>query len=215
LRAWNLPYTDGILSEDAVYLARLSKEWNLTLPRETPDRLLAFVTRMMEWNVHINLTGAESAHEVVGEHLIDSFAMTRFLKEGCTVADVGAGGGLPGIPLAILRPDIHLTMIEPRAKRVAFLRGSVHEFGLGGVEVLRCRSEEAEDHSFDTSASRATFRPDEWLVEGRRLAKHDGVVLVFTNEPWSPNDSSGRLVDSVCYASRSGRTRWIGAFCFT
>jgi 16S rRNA (guanine527-N7)-methyltransferase len=210
-----VPYTAEVLSEEATYLEQLARQWNLGFSTDAQGRLLTFVSRMLEWNARINLTGAKSAGELVIEHLVDSFAMTHFLPTGSSVVDVGAGGGLPGIPLAVLRPDLRLTMVEPRAKRVAFLRTVAHELGLRSVEILRCRSEELEASSFDICASRATFPPEEWLAIGMALAKPGGTTMVFANQPWAPTNTSARLVDSVQYACGGTRSRWMGAFCFT
>jgi 16S rRNA (guanine527-N7)-methyltransferase len=208
-------YTGEVLSEEADLLQGFSLAWNLTLSAGACDRLLTFVSRLLEWNARINLTGARSRQDLLNEHLIDSFVMTRFLPAGCSLADVGAGGGLPGIPLAILRPDIRLTMVEPRAKRVAFLRTVSYELGLESIEILRGRSDELAPGFFDTCASRATFPPEEWLKIGGSLVRAGGQVLLFTNEPWRPPDSTAHLLDSVSYASGGGRPRWMGAFCFT
>jgi 16S rRNA (guanine527-N7)-methyltransferase len=131
------------------------------------------------------------------------------------LADVGSGGGLPGIPLAILRPDLQLTLIEPRAKRVAFLRGVSHELVLRNVKVLRCRSEDVPKASFSGCYSRATFPPAQWLEVGRELVKADGIVIVLANDPWTGSDTSTRLGRSLQYTSGSGRSRWLGSFCFT
>ena len=203
------------MREETAYFEELHREWNLTPSAEAFGRLQNFVSRMLEWNARINLTGAKSRQELVSEHLVDSFAMTRFLPAGCSLADVGAGGGLPGVPLAILRPDVRLTMVEPRAKRVAFLRTVVHELALRNVEILRCRSDELKPRSYDVSASRATFPPAEWLEVGRDLTKPGGLILLFANEPLLAFDPASRLVDSVRYSSGSGRPRWMGSFCFT
>ena len=201
--------------DEANYLHNLAPEWKLTLAPEACDRLLVFVSRMMEWNARINLTGAKSRGELVSEHLIDSFAMTRFLPSSCSVADIGAGGGLPGIPLAILRPDVSLAMVEPRAKRVAFLRSITHELGLRNVLIHRCRCGDLEATGFDACASRATFPPEEWLRVGQGLVRKEGVVLLFANQEWSASDPSILLKESVSYFTGSGRPRWMGAFCFT
>jgi rRNA small subunit methyltransferase G len=86
------------LREEVAYFEELFREWNLTPSADSLNCLQTFVTRLLDWNVRINLTGARSRQELVSEHLVDSFAMTRFLPTGCSLADVGAGGGLPGIP---------------------------------------------------------------------------------------------------------------------
>ena len=209
-----VPYTGKVLIDETDYLEGLAEKWRIALPTESKERLFAFVSRMMEWNARINLTGAKSRDELVSEHLVDSFAMTYFLPGACTVADVGAGGGLPGVPLAILRPDISLAMVEPRAKRVAFLRSVTHELGLRNSLIHRCRCDDLRA-TFDVSASRATFPPEEWLRVGRGLVRVGGSVLLFANQDWSAVDPSVPLRDSVSYTTGSGRPRWMGAFCFT
>ena len=184
------------------------------MPVEVRMRLSLFVSRILEWNARINLTGAKSRDELFGEHLVDSFAVVRFLPQASSVADIGSGGGLPGIPLAILRPDIRLTMIEPRAKRVAFLRAVSHELRLKELSIIRGRVEEACASLVDVCFSRATFPPEEWLEHGRGLVKPSGVVLVFANE-FVSTSSGATLVDSQRYVTGSGRSRWMGAFRFT
>jgi 16S rRNA (guanine527-N7)-methyltransferase len=204
-----------VLPEETAFFEELAQAWDLTPSAERSARLQAFVSRMLEWNARINLTGAKSRQELVGEHLVDSFVISRFLPAGCSLVDIGAGGGLPGIPLAVLRPDVRLTLVEPRAKRVAFLRTVVHELALQSVEVLRCRSDDLKAGAFDVCVSRATFPPEEWLRVGRGLARVGGLVLVLANARLEAADTSARLVNSAEYTTVCGRSRWMGAFCFT
>ena len=113
--------------DELACLARLAEEWKFPLSPEITKRVIEFCRLLIAWNVRVNLTGARTVAEVVGEHVVDAFAMARLVPPGSSVVDVGAGGGLPGVAFAILRPDARLTMVEPRAKRVAFLRTAVRE----------------------------------------------------------------------------------------
>jgi len=210
-----LAYTRPVHLDEEACLARLAHEWELPLAAEMAARLLSFARRLMEWNARINLTGAASVAEVVGEHLVDSFAMARMVPAGSSVIEVGAGGGLPGLPFRILRPDVRLTLVEPRAKKVAFLRTATREFGLVGTEVLRTRSDALDPGRFDVSASRATFTPEEWLTLGLRLVRPGGLVLVFAGNAWTPGISSVSTASAVSYKTAAGRSRWLGAFCST
>jgi len=117
-----LAYTRYVREDELACLARLAEEWKFPLSPETTKRVIEFCRLLIAWNVRVNLTGARTVAEVVGEHVVDAFAMARLVPPGSSVVDVGAGGGLPGVAFAILRPDARLTMVEPRAKRVAFLR---------------------------------------------------------------------------------------------
>jgi 16S rRNA (guanine527-N7)-methyltransferase len=196
-------------------LEKLSREWSFPLTQESLLSLLGFCHHLIEWNAHINLTGAKSVADVLGEHVVDSFAMAQLVPTGASVVDIGAGGGFPGLPFAILRPDAQLVLVEPRAKRVAFLRMATRELGLAGSKVLRARSSDLGDARFDIAASRATFPPEEWLTIGLSLVRRGGTVLVFANEPWRSETSAICLSNSISYTTASGRTRWLGAFCST
>jgi 16S rRNA (guanine527-N7)-methyltransferase len=178
-------------------------------------RVLGFCHLLVQWNAGVNLTGARSVAEVVGEHVVDSFAMARLVPPGSSVVDVGAGGGLPGLPFAIMRPDARITVVEPRAKRVAFLRTAVRELPLTSAEVVRERAAGLHPGAFDVAASRATFPPAEWLSLGLGLVRPEGLVLVFAGQEWRPENSSFRTCDAFGYTTASGRSRWIGAFCST
>jgi 16S rRNA (guanine527-N7)-methyltransferase len=208
-------YTEPVHEDEAACLAKLTEKWKFPLTPEVVARVLGFCRLLMEWNAGVNLTGARSVAEVVGEHLVDSFAMARLVPPGSSVVDVGAGGGLPGLPFAITRPDARVTVVEPRAKRVAFLRTAVREFQLASTEVVRERAEVLGRGGFDVAASRATFPPEEWLGLGLRLVRPGGLVLVFSGQEWHPDELSLHTSDALNYATASGRSRWIGVFCST
>jgi 16S rRNA (guanine527-N7)-methyltransferase len=198
--------------DEAACLARLAEAWKFPLAPETAGRVIGFCRLLIGWNARVNLTGARTVAEVVGEHVVDAFAMARLVPTGSSVVDVGAGGGLPGLAFAILRPDTRLTMVEPRAKRVAFLRTAVRESHLDSTAVFRGRADVLERGGFDIAASRATFPPGEWLSVGLGLVRPGGLVLVFAGDSWSPEDSSLRAASELRYETASGRSLWIGAF---
>ena len=210
-----MPYTGLVLDDEATCLATLAEEWRLPLTPEMVGRVLGFCRLLMQWNASVNLTGSRTVAEVIGEHVVDSLAMARLVPPGSSVVDVGAGGGLPGLPFAIARPDARVTLVEPRAKRVAFLRTAVRELQLGSTEVVRERADGLDPGGFDVAASRATFPPEEWLGLGLGLVRPDGLVLVFAGQAWCPENSSLRTSNALGYITASGRNRWIGAFCST
>lgn len=175
------------------------------------ERIGEFVRLLLKWNVRINLTGARSAEDVVGEHLIDSFAMAGFVPEGARVVDVGSGGGLPAIPLAILRPECFVTMVEPRGKRVAFLRTAVRELGCGHSEVVHGRVDSIPRHVYGVAGSRATFEVSQWLEVARDLVVRDGRIVAFASSA-VPAVSGLALSASVSYLTSGGGRRWAGAY---
>ncbi len=165
-------------------LGALAGGWGVPLSDEQTSRLLAFAVLLVQWNARINLTGARTVEAVVEEHFPDSFAVASVVGDATTVVDVGSGGGLPAIPLAVLCPALRLRMVEPLAKKVAFLRTAVRELGLGGTLAVEARRIEelvgSTGFPVDVALSRATFPPAEWLEVGRRLVRPGGRVLVLT-----------------------------------
>jgi 16S rRNA (guanine527-N7)-methyltransferase len=144
----------------------------------------------VEWNQRIDLTAARSDDELVDLLLADAAAVAKFgrasLRGRCV--DVGSGAGGPGLALALLANQLELTLVEPKAKRVAFLRSVVGELGRADLRVQRARSDEVASGSFDVAISRATFAPAEWLTEGGRLAlSRVWVLLAQGDAPESPD----------------------------
>jgi 16S rRNA (guanine527-N7)-methyltransferase len=173
------------------------------------QRLEKFWSLLLTWNARINLTGARTREELVEEHLPDSLAMARLVPPDARLLDVGSGGGLPALPFAILRPDATVCLVEPRAKRVAFLRTAVRELALT-AEVEAQRVEVFSGWRADVAGSRATFAPSEWLERGRALAPR---VLAFTSGRTEAGEPAGcTLEDQVEYETASDHRRWLGLF---
>ena len=112
----------------------------LGLPAGAEAKLLAYLGLLEKWNRVHNLTAVRETDRMVSHHLLDSLAVVPFFPQGC-VLDVGSGGGLPGIPLAIARPDLEVTLIDSIAKKTAFLVQAKAELGLGNVFVETSRVE--------------------------------------------------------------------------
>ena len=194
---------------------RLAKEWAFPVSKETCERVGLYLTLLLQWNHRVNLTGARELGELVGDHLPDSFALAKLAPLSASVVDIGSGGGLPALPFAILRPDCRVTMVEPRAKRIAFLNMAARSCACGLVKVVRARLEDQPPHAHLVAASRATFCPEDWLKLAPELLSPGGVGIVFAVEPVDPGPSPRRLVDSIRYHTASGAPRWCGSFCFT
>ncbi|MEY2334963.1 16S rRNA (guanine(527)-N(7))-methyltransferase RsmG [Acidithiobacillus ferrianus] len=123
---------------------------------EQRDLLIRYLALLQRWNATHNLTAVRDSREMVSRHLLDSLAVLPHLPTGA-VADIGSGAGLPGIPLAICRPAQAFTLVEPAAKRVAFLRHVIADLGLTCVRVAAQGSEDYHpDPLPDVIVSRAT-----------------------------------------------------------
>jgi 16S rRNA (guanine527-N7)-methyltransferase len=131
------------------------------------------------WSQRVDLAAARSTDELVDLLLADALAISA-ARPGSTGErwfDVGSGIGAPGIPLALLSPA-KMTLVEPRTKRVAFLRTAVGSLGRPDITVSRSRSDEFLAASCEVAVSRATLPPPEWLAEGARLATHSVWLLL-------------------------------------
>jgi 16S rRNA (guanine527-N7)-methyltransferase len=126
----------------------------LDLPQATEARLAAYLALLAKWNRTYNLTAIHDEPRMVTHHLLDSLAVLPHLMDVTTLADVGSGAGLPGIPLAICRPDLQLTSIEASQKKAAFQQQAKIELGLDNVDV-HCGRVEQVVHAFDAVISRA------------------------------------------------------------
>jgi 16S rRNA (guanine527-N7)-methyltransferase len=143
------------------------------------QQLSAYCELAVTWNQRVDLTAARSADELVDLLLADALAICA-ARPGIADErwfDVGSGIGAPGIPLALLAP-IKMTLVEPRTKRVAFLRTAAGALGRPDITVSRARSDEFPAASCDVAVSRATLPPPEWLTEGARLATRSVWLLL-------------------------------------
>jgi 16S rRNA (guanine(527)-N(7))-methyltransferase RsmG len=148
-------------------------------------QLETYFDLMLQWNKAVNLTGAGSMKALVLEHLPDSLALAEVLPVDAKLIDVGSGGGLPAIALKILRPDLALTLVEPRAKRVSFLRTALRQSGITATVVPDRLGDPPQPEllgRFDAAISRATFAPDIWLNLGIPLVRPGGLVVALISD---------------------------------
>jgi 16S rRNA (guanine527-N7)-methyltransferase len=200
------------LSASAPSLEKLAGELGLAVAESQWVDLRAFAELLLLWNARINLTGARSTSELYDDHFPDALVLASVAGAGASVIDVGSGGGLPAVPLAILRPDLKLTLVEPRAKRVAFLRTALRAARRDAV-VLDCRLEDvARAGPFDLAVSRATFAPGEWLAAARDVGRE---ATVLAAAKWGGPSPGWSLTRDVAYRTGRGHPRWLGVYCST
>lgn len=113
----------------------------LALPAEASDRLLAFRDLLYKWNRTYNLTALRDPEQAITHHLLDSLVILPWISAD-RLLDVGSGGGLPGIPLAIARPELEVTMVDAVHKKVSFLQQAAIELGLPRVKAVHGRIED-------------------------------------------------------------------------
>jgi 16S rRNA (guanine527-N7)-methyltransferase len=126
----------------------------LELSPETRIRLQAYLTLLQKWNRVYNLTAVRDPDQMVTHHLLDSLAVLPHLAGVRTLADVGSGGGLPGLILAACRPDLQLTSVESNQKKASFQQQAKIELDLANVSI-HCGRVESMKGYFDAVISRA------------------------------------------------------------
>jgi 16S rRNA (guanine527-N7)-methyltransferase len=150
--------------------------------------LAAWAELVAAWNARVDLTAARSPAELVDLLVADAALVAAHAPPGGHWVDVGSGAGAPGLGLALLRPDLRLTLCEPLQKRVAFLRTAVGSLRAPNVLVTRARGEDLARPGappFDGALARAVLAPDDWLALGARLAPA-GPVVVFLAKGEAP-----------------------------
>ncbi|HAT7515476.1 TPA: 16S rRNA (guanine(527)-N(7))-methyltransferase RsmG [Kluyvera ascorbata] len=136
-------------------LSRLLNEAGISLSDHQKNQLVAYVDMLHKWNKAYNLTSVRDPNEMLVRHILDSIVVAPSL-EGERFIDVGTGPGLPGIPLSIVRPDAHFTLLDSLGKRVRFLRQVQHELALTNITPVQSRVEDfPAEPPFDVVISRA------------------------------------------------------------
>lgn len=149
--------------------------------------LLDYLALLARWNRTYNLTAVRDPREMVGKHLLDSLAMHRHVEalaqRGGALADLGTGAGLPGIPLAIVKPGLRVTLVESNGKKARFMREALRQLGLGDARVAESRIEAfAEPGAFDAITARALATLPLILELGGHLLKPGGVLLAMKGQ---------------------------------
>ena len=145
------------------------------------EPLAQFLNLLSQWSAVHNLTGFRDADSLLDRVLLECLLLRTWLA-GETIADIGSGAGLPGLPLAITEPERSFTLIESRAKRVHFLQHVAGALGLNNVEVAHMRAEDLPaERSFATVLGRAVAAPQAFVTLARRICSAGGRIVLLTS----------------------------------
>jgi 16S rRNA (guanine527-N7)-methyltransferase len=177
----------------------------LGVPAPARKAVETWLDLLRQWNKRIDLTAARSDSELLDLMLADALVLARgeptiLVPEGASVVDVGTGAGAPGLALALLRPDLRVTLVEPLAKRASFLRTVIGTLGRTDIVLRRERVEEtlhASPAAWDVAMSRATLAPAAWVPVGLQLAPSAWTLLAREEPPAVPGT---RIVEDIDYA---------------
>lgn len=119
----------------------------ISLTETQSERLLSYLSLLLKWNKAFNLTAITNPEEALNLHLLDSVSVSPAIAAYDSLLDVGTGGGLPGIPLAILNPEKQFTLLDTNSKKTRFLKQVVYELGLDNVTVINQRVQDFDNQS--------------------------------------------------------------------
>ncbi|MCG3201060.1 MAG: Ribosomal RNA small subunit methyltransferase G [Gammaproteobacteria bacterium] len=146
---------------------------------EAADRLIAYLELLCKWNRVFNLTAIRDAEQVMTHHLLDSLAVAPHVR-GARVLDVGSGAGLPGLVIAIARPELYCTLLDSNGKKTRFLTQACIDLRVANVEVVRCRIEDFHPATaFDCIVSRAFTALGTFIAVAGPLLAGDGELLAM------------------------------------
>lgn len=177
----------------ASLLQRAAAENKLVLTDAIQSQLTQYLELMLTWNRVFNLTSITDPKEMVYLHLIDSLLVAPHLH-GNKMLDIGTGAGLPGIPLAILHPEQHWTLLDKNNKKTRFLTQAVATLGLKNVTVAHTRGEDFQPpHRFDSILSRAFGTLHLFTETTAHLLADDGLLIAMKGK--YPQDELNEVPD--------------------
>jgi len=179
-----------------VLLAEGIRDMGLDVNAAQQDQLMDYLALMFKWNSVYNLTSLRDPVQMVTHHLLDSLAAVPAFKDAVNVLDVGSGGGLPGIVLAIVRPDMKVSMIDTVHKKTAFLNQVKAELNLANVTVytMQVQQLQASDKTggpFDVITSRAFADLSDFVNWSSHLLAEQGRYIALKGT--APKDEQERV----------------------
>jgi 16S rRNA (guanine527-N7)-methyltransferase len=157
---------------------------------EQSEKFTAYLTLLQKWNAHTNLTAIRDEEGILSRHFLESILCARTLPAGIqTLLDFGSGAGFPGLPIAILRPEIAVTLAESQNKKAAFLREAIRALGVPAPEVRAqvhsARAEELKTR-FDCVTLRAVDNMQAAIPAAIQLLAPGGLLAILTTTTDAP-----------------------------
>jgi len=145
-----------------------------------------FMYELKKWNRTYNLTALKKDEDIIVKHFIDSLLYLQVIPQHdlsrstnpLKLCDIGSGAGFPGIPIAIIRPDLDITLLDSSRKKAAFLRHVKRTLPLGNISVLESRVEDLGAGLFDIALTRALFSISDFMKKAAHVIKKDGFIVL-------------------------------------
>jgi 16S rRNA (guanine527-N7)-methyltransferase len=205
----------SLTAPTALEIETFVSESGFRLPATAPAQITTWLSELCVWNRKLDLTAARSKEALTELMLRDAIELAKVIPIGARTVDVGAGAGGPGLALALMRPDLSVTLIDSLAKRTSFLRTVVSGLGLKDVHVVleNIDATMRRGEKWTIAVSRATFEPERWLEVAALLLQTGGHCGVMLSRLELPAHASMKLETHVDY-SEAGKTRSLAWFSF-
>ncbi len=166
-----------------VQLASGLAQMDLVVAEADQQKLVQYVTTLHKWNKTHNLTAIRNPEQMIGRHLLDSLSIANYIH-GQTLLDVGSGAGLPGIPLALIKPHLNVTLIDSVLKKTRFMLFAASSLGLGNVTVKHARVESLiKEEGYDIIVARAFSSIDKLCEVTEHLLAPNGQIVAMIGKP--------------------------------
>jgi 16S rRNA (guanine527-N7)-methyltransferase len=163
----------------------------------------AFASHLADTGVSRGLLGPREVPRLWSRHVLNCAAVAPLVPVGAHAVDVGSGAGLPGVVLAVARPDLRVTLVEPLLRRVSWLENVVDDLGLESVTVVRARAEELHGQAFDVATARAVAPLERLAAWCLPLLREGGFLLALKGR-----SAAGELAQSEPALPRLGAVSW-------
>lgn len=176
----------------AVDLETALARHGLTLPPGVVDKLRQYCQLLWDWNTKLNLTRHTDFEAFVTRDLLDTLKLSEHIPQGSKVLDVGSGGGVPGIPLAILRPDLKISLCESIAKKSAVLQSMVQTMKIRAAVQADRAEQVLQRHRFDVVTARAVAPLHKLLTWFQPVWKSIPELLLIKGPKWVEEQQAAR-----------------------
>jgi 16S rRNA (guanine527-N7)-methyltransferase len=166
------------------------------------DQARSFAQTLANDSDELGLLGPRELDKLWSRHILNSAVVAELVRPGDKVADVGSGAGLPGIPMAIARPDAQFVLIEPMERRSTWMLEVVEDLGLKNVRVLRSRAEDVTEQDFDIVTARAVAALDKLLKMCVPLLKPGGALIALKGSKAAEEIANSKKLEKKLGISR-------------
>ena len=170
-------------------LASGAEELGIELSSSQIELFVEYLDNLKSWNRKMNLTAIRDDREIVINHLLDSISIAPLIEDKRTLLDIGSGGGFPGIPLKIVRPNLRVTLLDSVNKKVSFLKDTTRKLGLKDIEAIWGRAEDIENkvprRHFDYAVNRAVGSVSEMVMLSTEYVSDSGAIILMRGKKGS------------------------------